>query len=58
MENTKTVWNTKQSHHHLKKIHTNATYIMKVGEEEVDISSYTGMALCGGPPKEVLYWGG
>ena len=38
MEDTETVWNTKQPHHHPKTLHTNVTYIMKVREEEVEIN--------------------
>ena len=38
MEDTEIVWNTKQSHHHSEKLHSNVTYIMKVGEEEVEIN--------------------
>ena len=38
MENSEDVWNTKQSHHHPEKLHNNVTYIMKVGEKEVEIN--------------------
>ena len=43
MEDTEVVWNTRQSHQHPKKLHTNVTYIMKVGEEEVEIEGTVGV---------------
>ena len=43
MEDTKTVLNTRQFHYHPKKLHTNIKYIMKVGEEEVEINGTVGV---------------
>ena len=43
MENTEIVWYTKQPHHHPKKLHSIVTYIMKVGEEEIEINGTVGV---------------